>query len=126
MQASAVAAQELSRCGSQALEHKLSSCDTPAWLLCGMWDLPGPGMQPTALALAGGLFTTEPHSVFVFFKIIYFIFIFECMCIELFLVLPCLPFDVFRICSDSSWLITDIGKHVSVSLACVVQSLSRV
>ena len=43
----------------------------------------------------------------------------------------CLPFDVFRICSDPPWLITDIGKHVSLSLClsilfAVVQSLSRV
>ena len=25
-----------------------------------MWDLPGSGIEPTALALAGGFFTTEP------------------------------------------------------------------
>ena len=25
-----------------------------------MWDLSGPGLQPVSLALAGGLFTTEP------------------------------------------------------------------
>ena len=26
-------------CSSQALEHRLSSCGTPAWLLRGLWDL---------------------------------------------------------------------------------------
>ena len=25
-----------------------------------MWDLPGPGIEPVPLALAGGFFTTEP------------------------------------------------------------------
>ena len=44
--ASAVAARELSSDGSQApLEHRLSSCDTRASLLHGMWDLPGPGLN---------------------------------------------------------------------------------
>ena len=27
--------------------------------LCGMWDFPGPGIEPESLALAGGFFTTE-------------------------------------------------------------------
>ena len=33
-----------------------------AWgeLLRGMWDLPGPGREPTSPALAGRSFTTEP------------------------------------------------------------------
>ena len=47
-------------CGSQALEHKLSSCGTQAYLLCGIWDLPRPGIEPMSPALAGGFFTTEP------------------------------------------------------------------
>jgi len=27
-----------------------------------MWDLPGPGIEPTSPALAGGFFTTEPSG----------------------------------------------------------------
>ena len=30
-----------------------------AYLLCGMWNLPGPGIGPVSPTLAGGLFTTE-------------------------------------------------------------------
>ena len=29
-------------------------------LLCGMWDLPRPGLEPVSPALAGGFLTTEP------------------------------------------------------------------
>ena len=49
-----------SSCGPHALEHRLSSCGVWAYLLRGMWDPPGPGIEPTSPALAGGLFTTEP------------------------------------------------------------------
>ena len=35
-----------SSCGLQALECRLSSCGTWAQLLRGMWDLPGPGLEP--------------------------------------------------------------------------------
>ena len=47
------------RCSSWALEHRLNSCGTQAWLLRGMWDLPGPGIEPVYPALAGVCFTTE-------------------------------------------------------------------
>ena len=46
MRASAVAAHGLSRCGSRAPEHRLSSHGTWAHLLHGMWDLPRPGLEP--------------------------------------------------------------------------------
>ena len=36
-------------CSSQALELRLSSCDTRAQLLCGMWGPPGPGIEPMLL-----------------------------------------------------------------------------
>ena len=49
-----------SSCGSPALEHWLSSCDSQAWLLHGMWDLPRPGIKPVSLALQGELVTTGP------------------------------------------------------------------
>ena len=49
-----------SSCGSQTLECRLSSCGARASLLSGMWDLPGPGLEPVSPALAGGSLTTEP------------------------------------------------------------------
>ena len=59
-QASVAVARELSSCGLWALEHRLSSCGARAQLLCSMWDLPGPGLEPMSLALAGGFLTTAP------------------------------------------------------------------
>ena len=55
-----MAAHGLSSCGSQTLEHRLNSCGTWAQLLCGMWDLPGSGIEPVSPALTGGFFTPEP------------------------------------------------------------------
>ena len=49
-----------SSCGSRALECRLSSCGPRAWLLCGTWDLPGPGLEPVSPELAGGFLTTGP------------------------------------------------------------------
>ena len=60
VRASVVVAHGLSSCGSWALERRLSSCGARSQLLCGMWDLPGPGFGPVSLALAGGFLTTVP------------------------------------------------------------------
>ena len=57
---SVVVARGLSSCGSWALEHRLSSCGARAQLLRGMWDLPGPGLEPMSPALAGRFLTTAP------------------------------------------------------------------
>ena len=46
-----------SSCSFQALEHRLDSCGSLAQLLQGIWDLPGPEIEPL---LAGRFFTTEP------------------------------------------------------------------
>ena len=59
-QASAVVVRGLSSCGTWALEHRLSSCGARAQLLRGMWDLPGPGLEPVSPAQAGGFLTTAP------------------------------------------------------------------
>ena len=59
-QASVVVARGLRSCGSRALERRLSSCGTRASLLHGMWDLPGPGIEPVSPALTGGFLTTVP------------------------------------------------------------------
>ena len=47
-------------CGSPALERRLSSCGAWALLLRGVWELPGPGLEPLSPALAGGFLTTAP------------------------------------------------------------------
>ena len=45
---------------AQALECGFSSCGAWTWLFCGMWDLPGPKIEPVSPALAGGFLTTGP------------------------------------------------------------------
>ena len=55
-----VSTHNFSSCGSRVLERRLSSCGTRAYLLCGMWDLPRPGLEPVSPALAGGFLTTAP------------------------------------------------------------------
>ena len=45
---------------SVVVARGLSSCGTGAELLCGMWDLPGPGIEPVSPALAGGFLTAAP------------------------------------------------------------------
>ena len=50
---------------SLAAEHKLqtcrlSNCGSRAQLLCGMWDLPRPVLEPVSPALAGRFSTTAP------------------------------------------------------------------
>ena len=57
-----------SSCGAQALgsrasvvvAHRLSSCGAQAQLLCGLWDLPGPGIEPVSPALTGRFLTSGP------------------------------------------------------------------
>ena len=49
-----------SSCGLRAPERRGSSCGARAQLLRGMWDLPGPGLEPVFPALAGGFLTTAP------------------------------------------------------------------
>ena len=50
---------------SLVVEHRLqtrrlSNCGSWAQLLRGMWDLPGPGLEPMSPALAGRFSTTAP------------------------------------------------------------------
>ena len=40
--------------------HRLSNCGSRAQLLCGIWDLPRPGLEPMSPALAGRFSTTAP------------------------------------------------------------------
>ena len=55
----------LTTAASLVAEHRLqtrrlTSCDSRAQLLCGMWDLPRPGLEPVSPALAGRFSTTTP------------------------------------------------------------------
>ena len=47
---------------SVIVAHRLSSCGAWAQLLRGMWDLPGPGLEPVSPALAGRFLTTVPRG----------------------------------------------------------------
>ena len=40
--------------------RRLSNCGSRAQSLCGMWDLPRPGLEPVSPALTGRLSTTVP------------------------------------------------------------------
>ena len=40
--------------------RRLSNCGSRAQLLCGMWDLPRPGLEPVSPALAGRFSTPAP------------------------------------------------------------------
>ena len=54
--------------------RRLSSCGSRAQLLCGMWDLPRPGLEPVSPALAGGFSTTAPPGKPVSFLFHFFQF----------------------------------------------------
>ena len=58
--ASVVAAHGLHSWGSQALEHRLSSCGQWAELPRSMWDPPGSGIELQSPPLGGRCLTTEP------------------------------------------------------------------
>ena len=44
-------------CGAR-VPGQLGSCSTGAYFLCGMWDLPTPGIQPTSPAVSGRFLST--------------------------------------------------------------------
>ena len=54
------AAHRLNTCNFWSPEHRLSSCDARAYLLCSMWDPPRSGIEPVSPPLAHGFFTNEP------------------------------------------------------------------
>ena len=49
----------------QTLEHWLGACGTT-----GMWDLPGPGIEPVSPALAGRFLITRPPGKSMFFVLL--------------------------------------------------------
>ena len=49
--------------------RRLSNCGSRAQSLCGMWDLPRPGLEPVSPASAGRFSTTAPPGkplIFIF------------------------------------------------------------
>ena len=58
---------DLSRCGTQALGHRLNSCDARAPLLHGMWDPSASEIEPMSPALAGRLFITRGSVICITF-----------------------------------------------------------
>ena len=46
--------------GHRLQTRRLSSCGSRAQSLCGMWDLPRPGLEPVSPASAGRFPTTAP------------------------------------------------------------------
>ena len=50
----------LTMAASLVAERRLSRCGSRAQLLCGVWDLPRPGLKPVSPALAGGFSTAAP------------------------------------------------------------------
>ena len=60
MQSTGSRAHGLSSYGSRVLDHRPVAAVHADELLCSMWDLPGPGIEPVSPALAGRFFTTEP------------------------------------------------------------------
>ena len=79
--ASVVVAHGLSSCGSRPLECRLSSCGAQAWLLRGMWDLPGQGLESMSPALAGRFLTTAPPGKPLFYRFFlkFILFTFGCV-----------------------------------------------
>ena len=55
-------------CGARALEHRLSSCGTRALLPHGLWDLPGPEIEPMSSVFAGRFLTTKEVSIHWYFN----------------------------------------------------------
>ena len=51
-----------------ALGPGLSSRGARALLLCGVWTLPGLGMEPVSPAVAGGFLSTAPPGKFLQFS----------------------------------------------------------
>ena len=49
-------------CSTGSRHMGLSGCGARAYLLHGMWDLPGPGMEPESPALAGRFLFTAPRG----------------------------------------------------------------
>ena len=94
-------------------------------MLCDVWDLLGPGLEPVSPALVGGLLTTVPpgQSLFYFILFYLFIFIFLKFILFIFLFLAALG---FRCCtrafsSCSGWGLRFVaGRGLLIAVASLV------
>ena len=101
--ASLVAEHRLQMC-------RLSNCGSRAQLLCGMWDLPRPGLEPVSPALAGRLSTTAPPGKSLIFQEIQCVYFFFCLClwchiqeiIAKFNIVKVLPYKLLHISQDTA------------------------
>ena len=50
---------------AQSIKYRLSSCGARTQLFQGMWDLPGPGIEPLSPALAIRFLTTRPPETLI-------------------------------------------------------------
>ena len=67
-------------CSSWALECAgVSNCGARAQLLCGTWNLPGPGVKPVSPALAGKFLSTVPSEKSVNILLFFSVLIFFCV-----------------------------------------------
>ena len=57
--------------------RRLSNCGSRAQLLCGMWDLPRPGLEPVSPASAGRLATTAPPGKPTDFGFLFYFFLLD-------------------------------------------------
>ena len=74
-----IAAHRLGSCNSQALEFEgFSSCGAWTWLLCGLWNLPRPGIE--AVSPAGRLLSTALPGKSNFYLL--YIFLYSTKCLE--------------------------------------------
>ena len=74
----------LTAAASPIAEHRLqtrrlSSCGSRAQPLCGMWNLPRPGLEPMSPALAGRFSTTAPLGKPPYFVLFYGQVVFHCI-----------------------------------------------
>ena len=59
--------RQLQHVGSTAEACRLNICGTWASLLCGVWNLPRPGIDPMSPALAGMFWTTREAPALKFY-----------------------------------------------------------
>ena len=78
------------------------SCDAWAYLLHATWSLPGPGIKPVSLALAGGFLTTVPPGKNKFKNIYLFIWLHRVLAVARGIsVAPC---EIFHWGTQTLWM----------------------
>ena len=89
----------LNSCGLWVLEYGLSNCGAWTWLLCSMWNLPGPGIKSVSPALASGFLSSVPPG--------------KCLFVYLFLVVLGLPCCRWAFSSGEQELLSSCSAQAS-------------